>query len=230
MLLTPEQLRVRRVAAKRRTGHQRLVALLVAIALVAGSFFAVDALASAGNAPAAPHPKVARTLAPKVFPDRVLQDSAALRSIPPVMLGVYQRAAEQTGAPWQLLAAIGKNESDHNLSSEQGTHSGVNTNGCCAGPAQFCVQASCGETWQHYAQDGNGDGVKDIYEPADAFATTGAYLLALRAQVGDSFALLLAAYNAGPGAVQQYGGVPPYPETQAYVANGLAFMNALGLR
>jgi hypothetical protein len=41
-------------------------------------------------------------------------------------------------------------------------------------------------------------------------------------QFGGNTADALAAYNAGPGAVRQYGGVPPYSETQQYVSKVLA--------
>jgi soluble lytic murein transglycosylase-like protein len=40
----------------------------------------------------------------------------------------------------------------------------------------------------------------------------------------------LAAYNAGPGAVQRHGGIPPYPETQTYVRRILNMLRGLDQR
>jgi soluble lytic murein transglycosylase-like protein len=44
-----------------------------------------------------------------------------------------------------------------------------------------------------------------------------AYLRELLDRYRHNAVLALAAYNAGPAAVQKYGGVPPYPETQQYI-------------
>jgi soluble lytic murein transglycosylase-like protein len=55
-----------------------------------------------------------------------------------------------------------------------------------------------------------------------------ALLRTLRSRYGDDLRLVLAAYNAGEGAVEKYGrDVPPYPETQAYVRNVLAVYRRL---
>ena len=53
--------------------------------------------------------------------------------------------------------------------------------------------------------------------PATAQAL-GVYLRQLLDRFGGEVSTAVAAYNAGPGAVERYGGIPPYAETQTYVA------------
>ncbi|MPY96220.1 MAG: transglycosylase SLT domain-containing protein [Acidimicrobiia bacterium] len=60
----------------------------------------------------------------------------------------------------------------------------------------------------------------DPLDPAQAI-DGGAHYLAAQLERFGSVELALAAYNAGPGAVESWGGVPPYRETQNYVAKVL---------
>ena len=63
-----------------------------------------------------------------------------------------------------------------------------------------------------------GLGVKDSFQPDENVRGGSTYLDALLTKYHDNLALALAAYNAGPDAVDKYHGIPPYHETQAYVA------------
>ena len=64
-------------------------------------------------------------------------------------------------------------------------------------------------------------GVANPLDPAESIEGGARYLSQMMAQFGGNTADALSAYNAGPGAVQQYGGVPPYAETQSYVSKVL---------
>jgi soluble lytic murein transglycosylase-like protein len=68
-----------------------------------------------------------------------------------------------------------------------------------------------------------GLGVTDPTDPAQSLEGGATYLKQQLDRFGGDAAKALAAYNAGPGAVQKFGGVPPYAETQKYVQNVLAF-------
>jgi soluble lytic murein transglycosylase-like protein len=61
-------------------------------------------------------------------------------------------------------------------------------------------------------------GVEDSFEPEQNVRGGTAYLDMLLTRYHDNVALALAAYNAGPAAVDKYHGIPPYFETRAYVA------------
>jgi soluble lytic murein transglycosylase-like protein len=61
-------------------------------------------------------------------------------------------------------------------------------------------------------------GVQDSFKPDQNVRGGSAYLDALLTHYHDNLALALAAYNAGPAAVDKYHGIPPYHETRAYVA------------
>jgi hypothetical protein len=70
-------------------------------------------------------------------------------------------------------------------------------------------------------------GLRDPYDPVEAIDAQAHLMSDLLRQFGDP-SLALAAYNAGPGAVEPCNCIPDYPETQAYVSRILALLGGAG--
>jgi soluble lytic murein transglycosylase-like protein len=70
-----------------------------------------------------------------------------------------------------------------------------------------------------------GLGVTNPSDPVQNIEGGAKYLKQQLDRFGGDVSKALAAYNAGPGAVQKYNGVPPYAETQNYVKNVTAYAN-----
>jgi hypothetical protein len=122
------------------------------------------------------------------------QPSALARAeIPPAYLRLYTEAGARYGIdPW-ILAAIGWIETQHGRSTAPGVHAGVNAYGCCAGPMQFNVRNGPPSTWESFGVDGNKDGRRSPYDPADAIPAAARYLRATGAP--DDYRAALFAYN-----------------------------------
>jgi hypothetical protein len=108
---------------------------------------------------------------------------------------LFTQAGNRHGVSPALLAAVAKTESGFNSSA-------VSSSGAI-GLMQFMPATA------------KGLGV-DATDPASSIDGAARYLSSLTKQFG-STPLALAAYNAGPGTVQRYGGIPPYGETKSYV-------------
>jgi cell wall-associated NlpC family hydrolase len=102
-----------------------------------------------------------------------VSDSGAA-DIPADYLKLYKEYGKKIGVQWNILAAVGKRETDHGRSDLPGVKSGTNSAGA-AGPMQFLISTWGGKArvpmssqFNGYASDGDGDGVGDVYNPADA--------------------------------------------------------------
>jgi hypothetical protein len=130
----------------------------------------------------------------------------ARADIPARYLTLYQRGARACpGLRWQVLAGIGKAESDHGRSRLRGVRSGWNSAGA-AGPMQFGIgKGRAGNAWARFGRGGN------VYDPADAIPASARYLCAHGAPADIPGAIL--AYNHSSsyvasvlGHARRYGG------------------------
>jgi soluble lytic murein transglycosylase-like protein len=116
-------------------------------------------------------------------------------------------AAQANGLDPALLAGLIKQES------------GFNPNAGSGAGARGLTQLMPGTA--------AGLGVTNVFDPAQSINGGAKYLKQQLDAFGGDTAKALAAYNAGPGAVQRFGGIPPYSETQNYVrivqANAAAY-------
>jgi hypothetical protein len=129
--------------------------------------------------------------------------SGAVSGVP--YADLFNKASSEYGVDANLLAAIARQES------------GFKADAVSPAGAQGLMQLMPGTA--------DALGVDDSFDPQQAVDGAARLMDDLLGRFG-STQLALAAYNAGPGAVMRYDGVPPYPETQNYVRSIMAMLGS----
>jgi soluble lytic murein transglycosylase-like protein len=140
------------------------------------------------------NPTVIRRMLPEQSTAPATAGGSALAGVP--YADLFTRAGNRYGIDPSILAAMASQES------------GFNAGAVSAAGAQGLMQ--------FMPTTAQGLGVNPL-DPASAVDGAARYLSSLKQQFGTTD-LALAAYNAGPGTVSRYGGIPPYSETQNYVS------------
>ena len=140
-------------------------------------------------------------------PRRAAGRSGATGGVRPVMLApLIDQAARAYDIDPLLLHAIARVESRHNIGAI--SHAGAH------GLMQVIVPTA--------RRFGVGQAA-ELHDPATNLDVSARYLKTLQQRFGNNLPLVLAAYNAGEGAVEKHGRqIPPYRETQSYVRKVLA--------
>ena len=131
-----------------------------------------------------------------------LRVPAAMSS--PTLLEMIRVAAQRHGVPEQIVSAVIRVESGFNARA-------VSRKGA-RGLMQLMPETAAIL------------GVRDSFDPMENINGGVRHLRGLIDRFGQNLPLALAAYNAGEGAVNNYRGIPPYPETQAYVGRILSIL------
>ncbi len=136
---------------------------------------------------------------------------AAATSLPAFVPAQYRAPLLRSGSRWNVSPAL--------LAAQLMAESGFDPNAGSPAGAQGIAQFMPSTAASY--------GLTDPFDPVAAIDAQAHLMSDLLRQFG-SPELALAAYNAGPGAVEPCDCIPPYPETQAYVTRILALLGGAG--